>query len=152
MTAGHLFVKKTPSYWSRNSHYNPAMKDRPFKVCNGVPVPIGQRRLGNRKPAQKQTCSRKRVLRIADNLRHIHWRQFIMAFFYYEGPCYYHSLTLNPAWMRYHMSNKVWDKLTYPFPNFNDGIFDVWEWISNLTITLWCMWLLIHDMIKVVPC
>ena len=29
------------------------------------------------------------------------------------------------------MHNKVWDKITYPFPNFNDYIVEVWEWISN---------------------
>ena len=25
----------------------------------------------------------------------------------------------------------VWDEITYPFPNFNGTVFEVWEWISN---------------------
>ena len=29
------------------------------------------------------------------------------------------------------MLNKVWDEIIYPFPNFNGGTVDVWEWKSN---------------------
>ena len=29
------------------------------------------------------------------------------------------------------MPNKVWDVITYPFPNFNGATIEVWEWISN---------------------
>ena len=29
------------------------------------------------------------------------------------------------------MSSKVWDKFTYPFPNFNGATVEVWEYISN---------------------
>ena len=35
------------------------------------------------------------------------------------GPFYKHGLTLIPAWISNHMSSKVWDEITYPFPNFN---------------------------------
>ena len=28
---------------------------------------------------------------------------------------------------------KVWDKITYPFPNFNCATVQDWEWISNFT-------------------
>ena len=28
---------------------------------------------------------------------------------------------------------KVWDEITYPFPNFNGCTIDVWEWISIFT-------------------
>ena len=31
------------------------------------------------------------------------------------------------AWISNHMSSKMWDGITYPFPNFKE----VWEWISN---------------------
>ena len=27
--------------------------------------------------------------------------------------------------------NKVWVEIIYPFPNFNDFIVEIWEWISN---------------------
>ena len=33
------------------------------------------------------------------------------------GPFYNHGLTLIPAWISNHMSRKVWDEITYPFPN-----------------------------------
>ena len=29
------------------------------------------------------------------------------------------------------MSSKVWDEITYPFPNFNGAAVEVWEWKSN---------------------
>ena len=28
------------------------------------------------------------------------------------------------------MPIKVWDEITYPFPNFNSYTIEVWEWIS----------------------
>ena len=34
------------------------------------------------------------------------------------------------------MHNKVWDNITYPFPNFNGATAEVWEWISNLILHL----------------
>ena len=43
------------------------------------------------------------------------------------------------------MPNKVWDEITYPFPNFN-GTVEVWEWVSNfiqhfITDVIACKWL-----------
>ena len=35
------------------------------------------------------------------------------------------------AWKSNHASSKVWDEITYPFPNFNGCTVYVWEWISN---------------------
>ena len=29
------------------------------------------------------------------------------------------------------MPRKVWGEITYPFPNFNGAVVDVWGWISN---------------------
>ena len=29
------------------------------------------------------------------------------------------------------MSSKVWDEITYPFPNVNGCTGEVWDWISN---------------------
>ena len=29
------------------------------------------------------------------------------------------------------MLKKVWDEITYPFPNFNGFTVEVWEWVSN---------------------
>ena len=45
-------------------------------------------------------------------------------------PLYLHGLTLIPAWIRNHMPSKMWDEITYPFPNFNGSTVEVCEWIS----------------------
>ena len=29
------------------------------------------------------------------------------------------------------MANKVWDGITYLYPNFNGATVEVWEWIGN---------------------
>ena len=48
---------------------------------------------------------------------------------------YQHELTLIPAWTNNHMP-KVWDEITYPFPNFNDATVEVWKRICNSSHTL----------------
>ena len=35
------------------------------------------------------------------------------------------TLTLIPAWISHHMFSKVWDEITYPFPNFNGATVEV---------------------------
>ena len=49
-------------------------------------------------------------------------RPHIMCFCRLE-PFYGYSLTLIPAWISKYMPGKVWDEITYAFPNFN--------WISD---------------------
>ena len=44
---------------------------------------------------------------------------------------YYHGLTWIPEWIGKHTSCKVWDEITYPFPNVNGYTVKVREWISN---------------------
>ena len=39
--------------------------------------------------------------------------------------------TLVPAWISNYIHYKVWDEITYPFPNFKGATIEVWEWISN---------------------
>ena len=64
-----------------------------------------------------------------------------------------------------HMSNKVWDeitylsqnfndwhKITYPFPNFNGFTVEVWEWISNFIPHCMMGVIVYHAEIKVNPC
>ena len=45
-----------------------------------------------------------------------------------RGPFIWQALTLSQAWISNHMSSKVWSQITYPFPNFNGYIVEVWEW------------------------
>ena len=47
-------------------------------------------------------------------------------------PFYYHSLALILAWMNNHMPSKMWNNITYRFPNFNGTTVEVWEWIINI--------------------
>ena len=35
------------------------------------------------------------------------------------------------AWISNYTHHKVWDEITYPFPNFNGAAVEVWEWINN---------------------
>ena len=37
---------------------------------------------------------------------------------------------ISPAWISNYIHYKVWDEITYPFPNFNSATVEVWEWIS----------------------
>ena len=43
-----------------------------------------------------------------------------------RGPFYENDLTLTPVWINNDMSSKVWDKIAYPFPNFNIVTVEVW--------------------------
>ena len=36
-----------------------------------------------------------------------------------------------PAWISNQVLSKVWDKIAYPFLNFNGCTVEVWEWINN---------------------
>ena len=37
-----------------------------------------------------------------------------------------------PAWICNYIYYKLWDEITYPFPNFSGHTIKVWEWISNV--------------------
>ena len=50
-------------------------------------------------------------------------------------------LNLNPSMISNHIHYKVWEEITYPFPNFNGCANEVWEWISNLISPSLDMWL-----------
>ena len=50
------------------------------------------------------------------------------------GPIYKHGLTLIPAWISIHMPGKVWNEISYTFPNFNSCPVEVWEWIREREI------------------
>ena len=71
---------------------------------------------------------------------------------YSWGSFYYHGLTSIPAWISNYFHYKVWDKITYPFLNFNGATVEVKEWISNFILHFTGVWLLIHAGIKVKPC
>ena len=45
---------------------------------------------------------------------------------YTWGQFYKHGLTLIPTWISIYIHYKVWDEITYPFPNFNCCAIDVW--------------------------
>ena len=47
------------------------------------------------------------------------------------GPFYWHGLTLIWAWISHYIHYKVWDEISYPFPNFHGATIEVWEWMNN---------------------
>ena len=59
-------------------------------------------------------------------------RGAIFQNFYLSGTVW-QSLRSSPAWHGQvnHMPGKVWDEITYPFPNFKSCTVEVWEWIGN---------------------
>ena len=46
--------------------------------------------------------------------------------------CWYGSTSIL-AWINNNEPHKVWNEITYPFPNFNGCTSEVWEWIRNST-------------------
>ena len=48
-----------------------------------------------------------------------------------RGPFYKHVLILIAAWIGNYTHYKVWDEITYPFPDINDATAEVWEWIGS---------------------
>ena len=47
------------------------------------------------------------------------------------GPLWLTWINFNTAWISNDIHFDVWDEITYPFPNFNDGTVEVWECINN---------------------
>ena len=45
---------------------------------------------------------------------------------------YWHLTFLIPAWISNYNHYKVWDEITYAFPNLNSVTVEVCEWINNL--------------------
>ena len=49
----------------------------------------------------------------------------------YLGPLLLTLINLIPVWISNYTHYQLWDKITYPFPNFSGAADEVWEWISN---------------------
>ena len=52
--------------------------------------------------------------------------------YFFQVNFHWHGLTLMSAWICNGIHHKVWDEITYPFPNFNSATIEVGEWIYNL--------------------
>ena len=64
---------------------------------------------------------------------------------------YQHGLTLIPTCKNNHIHYKVWDDITYPFPNLKCCAVEVQEWMNYFIPHFIMVWLLIHAGIKVNP-
>ena len=76
------------------------------------------------------------------NLAHLHWYEsrssdsslmfsvkITSGKFHAWGPLSWQfNINLSMEYIHY----KVWDKITYQFPNFTSATIEVWEWISNV--------------------
>ena len=69
-----------------------------------------------------------------------------------RGPVHEHVLTLIQVWMIGYIHYKVWDEITYQFPNFNGQPLKFGNGLVISSHTFLGMWLLIHAGIKVTPC
>ena len=54
--------------------------------------------------------------------------------------------------MSNHMHFNMWNKITYPFPNFNGATVEILEQDELFSTIFYWEWLLIHAEIKVTPC
>ena len=70
-----------------------------------------------------------RVKRISDPYQK--WRTQVPGTDCSRRPFYQHGFTLIPAWIINYSHYYAWDKIIYPYPNFNGCTVEVWEWISN---------------------
>ena len=66
------------------------------------------------------------------------------------------SCFLLTAWINFILNKddinyKMWNEITYPFPNFNDCTVEIWEWISNFIPHFIIDVITIHAGIKVKP-
>ena len=80
------------------------------------------------------------------------WFGLLRCWVLNREPFNYLELTLIPTWIDNHSHLKLWDQITYPFPNFSISAIDDWVWLSYFTLHFTAMWFLIHSGIKVNPC
>ena len=56
------------------------------------------------------------------------------------GPFTNNGSTLIPAWISNNMPSKMWDEITYSYPNFNGCTVEVWELDKWFHLTLYNTW------------
>ena len=65
------------------------------------------------------------------------------------GPLLLTRINLNPSMGNNFIHHKVWDEITYPFPNFHgNGTVEVWEWIRNFILHFTGHVILVHEGLK----
>ena len=75
-----------------------------------------------KKQSMKRVISSYSYLPISGNV--LHGKEvFIQLLSNARGPFNQHDLTSTTAWISYHPYCKVWDEITYPFPNFNGAFY-----------------------------
>ena len=68
------------------------------------------------------------------------------------GPFYWHGLTSIPAWISNYIHYKVWNEISYHFPDFIGGTIEVWNGEVTSSHVLLAIWILIHADITAYPC
>ena len=64
-------------------------------------------------------------------LHHDIWDSLNRATYQKDTYFTWYIYAIKPAWISHHNIYKMWDKITYPFLNFDGATIEVWEWISN---------------------
>ena len=96
---------------------------RTFDGCVGPFTWIFSKLLASFDSPKVSFSSRRRDLLTRESVRtHVTYRKglvLILGHIVVHGPFYYHGLTLLSAWINNYIHYKVWDKISYPFLNFN---------------------------------
>ena len=62
----------------------------------------------------------------------------------HKGPLSLTWTNFIPEWISNHVSSKVWDEISNPFPHWNGATVNVWQWINNFSSYFITDLLLIH--------
>ena len=86
------------------------------------------------------TKSHEWMVKCVNSLKKLLWAWKIFTgvsirpqLFFTLGPFHQYGLTLFQGWGVYHMPSKVWDKISYPFPNSNGCTIEICDTISTFT-------------------
>ena len=68
------------------------------------------------------------------SLSTVYWTTCWKLLLTFSGHFYKHILTIIQAWVSNQTNYKVWDEITFPFPNSNGCTDEMWDWISNFIL------------------
>ena len=70
-----------------------------------------------------------KVIEVENCDRNANWCQndWILYQIVVSGPFYSHGLYLILAWINNNMPRKIWDEITYLFPNVNGATGEIWQ-------------------------
>ena len=68
------------------------------------------------------------------------WNTWWVKKYLYEYPSSCRLHILLTSWISNFMHSKMWDEITYPFPNLNGATVEVWEWKFTTYVIIYPCW------------